>query len=104
MPNDAPETPPEQVDQPSPPAVLRLALSGYARFTDDDVKSAAAKLADGLATELEDLDYDPSDQLRGLTDDLNEAMNVADEESEVAEDEADEEEDGSWEDEGEDKG
>jgi len=89
-------------ESPSPPAVLRLALAGYARFTNDEVKSAAAKLADAFANELEYLDYDPSPPTVEATEELISAMNMADEATEAAEEvieDEEEETDTSWEDE-----
>ena len=66
---------------PEPFETLKLAASGYSKFSDEGVQADFFRLLHTVADDVESRAYEPSDTTDEFTVSLVDAMNTADEES-----------------------
>ena len=67
---------------PEPLDAVRVAISSYAKFSDDGVQAAAMKLLKSIETDLSEREYEPSETTEELVISVVTAMNEADEAAE----------------------
>lgn len=66
---------------PEPLDAVRVAISSYAKFSDDDVQAAAMKLLKSIETDLSEREYEPSEATEELVTSVVTALNEADDKS-----------------------
>jgi len=66
---------------PEPLDAVRVAISSYAKFSDDDVQAATMKLLRSIETDLSEREYEPSEGTEELVASVVTALDEADDKS-----------------------